>query len=336
MKSEECGEWSCLRVAFGVKRVGRILAVLMAVFCFGLSGAFAETGMTVTLSPSKAIRLGVGETGSVKARVRNARGTVTYQWEYSTDNGKTWKEKAGETEATLKYSVTEKNYRKAYSSQFRCKVTDKKGTVTSSPVRIKAPLSVAVSPEKRTLDTGKTGTFKASVSGAEGTVSYQWQQSDDGGQTWTDTTIRGSRKATLSVKATSARYGLMFRCLVTAGNGKAASSPVWINPANWNHFKYRDNGKGQWIITRYKQDEAKVTVPAGYKGRRVTAIGEGVFRGKKLKTVAIPRSVTAIGAYAFENCAALTTVTLSDNVKTIGKAAFRNCGKLADMKIENK
>ena len=128
----------------------------------------------------------------------------------------------------------------------------------------------------------------------------------------------------------------MFRCIVSARNGKVSSDAVWINPVNYNHYNYKDNGNGQWIIAKYKKDDASIVLPAGYAGKKVVGIAANVFKGKSVKTIVIPPSITTIGTSAVEGCAALTTVTLSDYVKTIGTAAFKNCRKLAVMKIANK
>ena len=199
-------------------------------------------------------------------------------------------------------------------------------------------IRVTVSPDKRTLAIGKTGSFKATVKGAEGTVKYQWQVSKDGGKTWkkaTDKEVGKGTKARVSIQVKTETYGRMFRCMVSAKNGKAYSEAVWINPPNGTQFKYSDNGKGQWTITKYKKDEENVNVPAGFGGKAVAGIGKNVFRGKSLKKVVIPKTVTSIGAYAFENCENMTTVVMSDRVKTFGTGIFRNCIRLSDMKIVN-
>ena len=384
--------------------------------------------LTVKLSPASTAALAVGEYRNIKATVSNAKGTVTYRWEVSTNNGKTWKD-AGVTTATLKAKMTESNYLKVSRYQYRCNVTDSRGTVCSTPVKIKAlitviapatvkggldtkvkmtatvttsltgtpayqwqistdggtswsntnltgnktttltlkateerytylfrcmvtidgkkmysdkvslekPYTVSVSPSSSTVAIGKTGKFTATSKGSTGKVTYQWQASDDGGTTWKNTTISGYNTATLSVAVKYGRYGQMFRCVVSAGNGKVASGAVWLNPVNHNYYNYKDNGKGQWIVAKYKKDDASIVIPAGYAGRKVVGISANVFKGKaNLQTVVIPPSVTSIGDSAFEDCTKLTTVTLSDYVKTIGKKAFKNCSKLAVMKIANK
>ena len=200
----------------------------------------------------------------------------------------------------------------------------------------KAGMTVWVSPAKRKLAPGKTGTFTVKVKNAGGQVKYQWEFSKDGGNTWKKCGVSGNRTATLKLTAKTETYGRMYRCLVTAKNGKSYTDPVWINPENVGDFQYANNGKNQLTVKKYKKDETTVTVPAGYNGRPVTGIGAGVFRGKRLKRIVIPASVTAIGANAFEGCTALTGVTLSDQVKSIGKGAFKNCVKLTTMTIVNK
>ncbi len=105
---------------------------------------------------------------------------------------------------------------------------------------------------------------------------------------------------------------------------------------------------------------ASITIPAS-----VTKIGTGLFRGcANLTSVTveegnpvyysegncvieratntlvagcgssvIPKSVTAIGDYAFYNCPNLTNIEIPDSVRFIGKKAFSNCAKLEAMHL---
>ena len=47
----------------------------------------------------------------------------------------------------------------------------------------------------------------------------------------------------------------------------------------------------------------------------------------------VPAGVTAIGSYAFYNCAALSGVTLPDTLRAVGAGAFYGCGKLGKVTI---
>ena len=199
-------------------------------------------------------------------------------------------------------------------------------------------VTITVTPKSKKLDAGATAQFKVTTSGATGTVKYLWQYSTDYGTTWKNTTsaYTGYNKNTLSVVANTVRYGLLFRCMITAGNGKASSDTVYIAPTNASDFKYTDNGNNQWIISGYKGTNTVVTIPAGHLGKPAVAIGDNAFKGTGITKIVIPKSVVSIGESAFEGCTKLTTVTLSDYIKTIGRAAFKNCSKLTQMKISNK
>ncbi len=87
----------------------------------------------------------------------------------------------------------------------------------------------------------------------------------------------------------------------------------------------------------------KFTVDSGNK--YFSADGFGVLCNKKLtKLIAypvglkntvysVPKTVTAIGAYAFKDAARLKTVSLSEKTKTVGAYAFADCIKLKTMNL---
>lgn len=59
----------------------------------------------------------------------------------------------------------------------------------------------------------------------------------------------------------------------------------------------------------------------------------GVFENNPLTTVVIPKGVTRIGAYAFENCSALSQITLPEELTSIGACAFLGCSNLRSITI---
>lgn len=101
----------------------------------------------------------------------------------------------------------------------------------------------------------------------------------------------------------------------------------------------------------------KVTVPAAFGDRVVTAIGDKAFynlaavvaielpetileigdyafaRCTELTEVKLPSSVLSIGEGAFIECTALTKVTLSESLESIGDKAFNGCTALSDIAL---
>ena len=100
-----------------------------------------------------------------------------------------------------------------------------------------------------------------------------------------------------------------------------------------------------------------LSIPSVIKGFEVTGIGDGVFgtfNSDYVLNLNIPESVTAIGAYAFEEfpanisvegsisylgegafsgCAYLLSITLDSGLEEIPYAAFSNCGRLKSVSI---
>ena len=84
-----------------------------------------------------------------------------------------------------------------------------------------------------------------------------------------------------------------------------------------NDFEINEIG----IIIAYYGNATSIIIPDKVGGKTVTAIGNGVFRGKGLESVIIPSSVYSIGEYAFFDNK-LKTITIPDRVTTIGDYAF--------------
>ena len=59
------------------------------------------------------------------------------------------------------------------------------------------------------------------------------------------------------------------------------------------------------------------------------------MKGREVKDLVIPKSVTSIGGAAFYKCSGLTSVTIPNSVTSIGNAAFLNCDGLPSVTIGN-
>ena len=91
-----------------------------------------------------------------------------------------------------------------------------------SVVQVAAPLVTTGPADQKVLD-GDKATFTAAASSYP-TAAVQWQQSRDGGATWTD--VAGATSTTLSFSAVLAENGYLFRAVFTAGEDVVATDPA--------------------------------------------------------------------------------------------------------------
>ena len=97
------------------------------------------------------------------------------------------------------------------------------GTPTGGTV-VNAP-AITAQPESQTVTAGNTATFTVVASGDS--ISYQWQQSDDNGQSWTN--ISGATGSTYTAEATSTDMsGTQYRCVVSNSAGSVTSSAATL------------------------------------------------------------------------------------------------------------
>lgn len=93
------------------------------------------------------------------------------------------------------------------------------------------------------------------------------------------------------------------------------------------------------ILTSFKSKDNKndnVEIPAEFKGRTVSAIGDSAFYGlASVVSVKIPETVTVIGKAAFARCANLTAIELPAGVISVGAEAFAHCENLTSVKLGN-
>ena len=178
----------------------------------------AVTKPEITTQP-KAQTAAAGETATFKV-VASGTG-LTYQWQYSTDYGKTWHDKAGSTKAT--HTVTVKASYNGYL--YRCKVTNSAGTVTSSKVRLTVSgvkPKILSQPAAASAAAGESVTFKVVAAGVG--MTYQWQYKTAGSTTWKDKS--GATSASYTTTANTKYNGIQYRCVVTNSIGSVTSDPA--------------------------------------------------------------------------------------------------------------
>ena len=166
-----------------------------------------------------------GQTASFKVTASGGTGTLSYQWQYSADNGSTWANTSLSGSKTDTLSFTAKT---DYSGRkWRCVVTDSKGakaTSSAALLTVNAKPSFSSQPSSTTVTAGQTATFKVTATGGTGSLSYQWQYSADNGSTWANTCLNGSKTATLSFTAKTDYNGRVWRCVVKDSKGAKVTS----------------------------------------------------------------------------------------------------------------
>ena len=162
---------------------------------------------------------------TVSFRVTAAGTGLSYRWQYSVDNGRTWHDSSmsGCTTSTIKIPAAAK--RNGYL--YRCIVKNSYGSVTSSPAKLTVS---GVKPAVRSQTKAVTSAPKVKaafrVEAAGIGLSYQWQYSRDGGKTWHDSTMTGCHTEEMKVPVIAGRNGHLYRCIVKNGYGRAISSPA--------------------------------------------------------------------------------------------------------------
>lgn len=131
---------------------------------------------------------------------------------------------------------------------------------------VKYAPTITTQPTSQTVTEGGTATFTVVTSGTE-PLSYQWQQSTDSGQSWTD--IDGATDATYTTEATTTSMnGYQYRCVVSNSAGSITSDAVsltvnehvhtWGNPV-WN---WSEDGKTCTVTFTCQNDETHKATPA--------------------------------------------------------------------------
>ena len=142
---------------------------------------------------------------------------LSYQWQYSKDEGETWDDLKnaefwhGCKTDTLTFATEEKHL----AFLFRCAVSGKEEQLTSEPVRVTFPDKVIAfdeAPSDRVAEPGESVSFRAALAD---TSKLQWQYSSDEGKSWHDLTNgefwQGNKSDTLTFRADIKYNGFLFR-----------------------------------------------------------------------------------------------------------------------------
>ena len=175
--------------------------------------------LNITTQPS-GVTVCAGANASFSVTATGA--SLTYQWQLSTDGGSNWNNISGATTSSYTQTATT-NAMNGY--RYRCNLGSSCGNNSSAAALLTVNSLPAIQSQSAdlTLCAGSGGSFTVNAT-ATG-ITYQWQLSTDGGNTWNN--ISGANTATYSFSSvTVGSNGNRFRCVV---NGTCAPS-VNSNP----------------------------------------------------------------------------------------------------------
>ncbi len=323
----------------------RLLTILLAVLMVAtlIVPAFAA-GPTITTQP-KSTSVVEGKTATFKVVASGS--DLTYQWQYRKSGSSTWYNSTSSGNKTATLSVEATTARDGM--QFRCKVTNASGTTTSNAAKLTVkPLPVITTqPASKSVAEGATAKFKVVASGTD--LTYQWQYRKSGSSTWYNSTSTGNKTATLSVEATTARNGMLFRCKVTNANGTvtsgtakltvtaAAKPTITTQPASKTvamgasvTFKVVASGSGlsyQWQYKSPSMSSWKNTTVSGAKTASITMTATTERNGNQYRCI-----VSNANGSVTSSAAKLTLLT-APTITTQPASAYVVLGKTATFKV---
>lgn len=145
---------------------------------------------------------------------------LSYTWQFSKDNGKTWWTSTMPGSKTSNITVEGLKCRNGY--MYRCIVTDNNGNrIISADAKLIVKdvgiLVIKINPKSQSIQVGEVAKF-AIVAEGDG-LSYQWQFSNNNGEKWHNSTMPGSKTSSITVKGLLSRDGYIYRCIVTDKDG---------------------------------------------------------------------------------------------------------------------
>ncbi len=215
--------------------------------------------------------------------------SLSYQWQYSKDSGKTWVTSGASGNKTSSINFTTTVSHNGY--QYRCVITDGSGNkVTSSTatLTITDVLTITSQPTSVSCKTGAKATFSVTATG--NSLSYKWQYSKDSGKTWITSNASGNKTSSISFAATASHNGYQYRCVITNGSGnKVMSSAATLTitdvltiTSQPTSVSCKTGAKATFSVTaigsslsyqwQYSKDSGKTWATSGASGNKTSII----------------------------------------------------------------
>ena len=145
---------------------------------------------------------------------------LSYQWQYSQNDGVKWYDSGAASAKTAAWTQTLSAY--ATQCTFRCIVTDANGnTVESASARIINPSVLTITKQPVDVTAAVSDTVSFSVEAVGDGLTYQWQYFGNTATSWVNipTGWTGYNTNTLTFNVTETRALNLYRCVITDSNG---------------------------------------------------------------------------------------------------------------------
>jgi hypothetical protein len=225
-------------------------------------------------------------------------GTLTYQWQVSTNGGASYNDIPGATAATLNLTGVTAAMN---GNLYRCVVDNGSNPATSVSGQLTVNSATAVAAIANvTACEGATALFNSNATG--GNLTYQWQSSSDGVNF---TNIGGATSANLSLANTTlAQNGLKYRVVVSGACGNATSQAGTLT------INSRPSVSINAAPTDICTGDAAITLSATQPGG--TWSGQGM-NGAQFTPGGLPAGAYQV-TYSLTNAAGCTTVATASVV----------------------
>lgn len=202
-----------------------LLIICTAQFNVNFVQAADNTQITITSQPHD-IECSTGD--RAKFSVTAKGNGLTYQWQLSSNNGKSWTDSTalGNNTSCVSFPVT--NY--TYKLLYRCMITDVLGNIFVSNIckvtekEEYTPIQILTQPCNAQCKAGERAEFFINATGLG--LTYQWQLSNDNGTSWTDSAAKGNHTSSVSFPVTDYSYKLLYRCVIIDRLGNCVTSDV--------------------------------------------------------------------------------------------------------------
>jgi hypothetical protein len=174
--------------------------------------------LVVTTQPTDVTEC-VGGTDQMTVTVSGGSGTITYQWQQSADGSTGWANSTGTGATTNTYTPSSATPGTTYYRVLVNASNSGCGQAVSNNATavINADIVITIQPSNVNECVGGTNTMSVTITGGSGAITYQWQQSVDGINGWTNSTGTGATTATYTPSSAVAGT-TYYRVLVNAAN----------------------------------------------------------------------------------------------------------------------